>query len=112
MLAHTTKWGLQRAGSCLMLQQRSLATQTNQILDLDYSKVSAESSSNLPPLIICHGLFGSKQNWKSLARAFSKRLGTDVYSLVRQYPDRAGPYHPVSKFWFNIRVFVGYAQPR
>ncbi|ORY25806.1 Alpha/Beta hydrolase protein [Naematelia encephala] len=32
-------------------------------------------------LVICHGLFGSKQNWRSLAKAMSKRLGMTVYTL-------------------------------
>jgi hypothetical protein len=83
MLLFTAKCGLQRTGALLMLQQRSLATQTSQTIVLDYIKYSPDSASNSPPLVICHGLFGSKQNWKSLARAFTKRLATDVYTLVR-----------------------------
>ncbi|CAG8581295.1 7834_t:CDS:2, partial [Diversispora eburnea] len=34
-----------------------------------------------PPIIILHGLFGSKQNWKILSRAFSHRLNTHVFAL-------------------------------
>lgn len=33
-------------------------------------------------MIICHGLFGSKQNWRSLAKAFAQKLGMNVYTLV------------------------------
>ncbi|KAI9305316.1 Alpha/Beta hydrolase protein, partial [Cunninghamella echinulata] len=32
-------------------------------------------------VIICHGLFGSKQNWKSLAKAMGHRLKRDIYAL-------------------------------
>ncbi|KAL0253786.1 hypothetical protein I308_101162 [Cryptococcus tetragattii IND107] len=32
-------------------------------------------------LVICHGLFGSKQNWRSLAKAFAAKLGMPVYTL-------------------------------
>ncbi|AFR92707.1 mitochondrial protein [Cryptococcus neoformans C23] len=32
-------------------------------------------------LVICHGLFGSKQNWRSLAKAFAVKLGMPVYTL-------------------------------
>lgn len=35
------------------------------------------------PLIICHGLFGSKQNWASLCRAASQRMQRDIYAVVR-----------------------------
>ncbi|KAJ1992628.1 hypothetical protein H4R33_000954 [Dimargaris cristalligena] len=35
----------------------------------------------VPPLVILHGLFGSKQNWQSLGRAMAQRLGCDVYAL-------------------------------
>lgn len=38
-----------------------------------------------PPIIILHGLFGSKQNWKILSKAFSNRLNTRVFSLVTWY---------------------------
>ncbi|KAJ3165143.1 hypothetical protein HDU88_004863 [Geranomyces variabilis] len=43
---------------------------------------SAETSSQPPaPLVILHGLFGSKQNWRSLSKALANRLGTDVIPL-------------------------------
>ncbi|BEJ12053.1 hypothetical protein CspHIS471_0205130 [Cutaneotrichosporon sp. HIS471] len=32
-------------------------------------------------LVLCHGLFGSKQNWRSLAKGFAQRLGMPVYAL-------------------------------
>lgn len=33
------------------------------------------------PLIICHGLFGSKQNWRSLAKSISVRCQCEVYTI-------------------------------
>ncbi|KIO28720.1 hypothetical protein M407DRAFT_22146 [Tulasnella calospora MUT 4182] len=33
------------------------------------------------PLVIVHGLFGSKQNWRSLAKRFHQTLHAPVYSL-------------------------------
>ncbi|TKY87227.1 hypothetical protein EX895_003904 [Sporisorium graminicola] len=32
-------------------------------------------------LVVCHGLFGSKQNWRSLGRAMSSRFGVPVFAL-------------------------------
>lgn len=32
-------------------------------------------------LVVCHGLFGSKQNWRSLGRAMSTRFGVPVFAL-------------------------------
>ncbi|KAI7881504.1 Alpha/Beta hydrolase protein [Mucor mucedo] len=33
------------------------------------------------PLIICHGLFGSKQNWKSLAKNINEQTQSPVYTV-------------------------------
>ncbi|KAI9338632.1 Alpha/Beta hydrolase protein [Pilaira anomala] len=44
--------------------------------------------SNDPPVLICHGLFGSKQNWTSLAKAMSNRLSRTVYTIdLRNHGD-------------------------
>ncbi|TXT07374.1 hypothetical protein VHUM_03094 [Vanrija humicola] len=32
-------------------------------------------------LLIAHGLFGSKQNWRSLAKGFAQKLGMPVYTV-------------------------------
>lgn len=42
-------------------------------------ETSAKPSS---PLVILHGLYGSKQNWRSLSRGLAQRTGRDVYALV------------------------------
>lgn len=34
------------------------------------------------PLVILHGLFGSKQNWTSLGKRLGRELGREVYVLV------------------------------
>ncbi|KAG0237780.1 Alpha/Beta hydrolase protein [Mortierella sp. GBAus27b] len=33
------------------------------------------------PIVILHGLFGSKQNWKALSKAMASRLNTRVFAL-------------------------------
>ncbi|KAG9015322.1 hypothetical protein FRB93_013022 [Tulasnella sp. JGI-2019a] len=49
------------------------------------------------PLVICHGLFGSKQNWRSLCKAFSKTLGRSVYALdLRNHG--VSPHHEVMDY--------------
>ncbi|KAI9265103.1 Alpha/Beta hydrolase protein [Phascolomyces articulosus] len=51
---------------------------------LSYTKYPAsqeDHSIHNAPLIVCHGLFGSKQNWRSLGRGMSSRLRRDVYTL-------------------------------
>ncbi|OQR69022.1 abhydrolase domain-containing protein 11-like [Tropilaelaps mercedesae] len=35
----------------------------------------------LPPLVINHGLFGSKGNWKSLSKRFTQKTGTKVFCV-------------------------------
>ncbi|KAL7417841.1 hypothetical protein BDY24DRAFT_373070 [Mrakia frigida] len=39
-------------------------------------------------LVIAHGLFGSKQNWRSLIKTFAQELGMHVYALVRILPSK------------------------
>ncbi|KAK6050776.1 hydrolase, alpha/beta domain protein [Cooperia oncophora] len=34
-----------------------------------------------PPLIICHGMFGQKQNWNSVSKAMQRRLGCTIYAV-------------------------------
>ncbi|CAD5207105.1 unnamed protein product [Bursaphelenchus okinawaensis] len=34
-----------------------------------------------PPFVICHGLFGQKQNWNSVGKALAKRLDAPVYAI-------------------------------
>ncbi|CAO3647443.1 unnamed protein product [Mucor hiemalis] len=54
---------------------------------LSFEKYSIKPST-LPPVLICHGLFGSKQNWTSLAKAMSNRLSRDVYTIdLRNHGD-------------------------
>ena len=46
------------------------------------------SSAIKPPVIIYHGLFGSKENWRSLSKLISIATGRPVYSLdVRNHGD-------------------------
>ncbi|RIA98367.1 Alpha/Beta hydrolase protein [Glomus cerebriforme] len=50
-----------------------------------------------PYLIILHGLFGSKQNWKSLAKTLAQRLNTHVFTLdLRNHGD--SPHSPVHNY--------------
>lgn len=55
---------------------------TSTAVKLSFDKFSIKAS-NEPPVLICHGLFGSKQNWSSLAKVMSNRLSRDVYTIVR-----------------------------
>ncbi|KAI7899015.1 Alpha/Beta hydrolase protein [Cokeromyces recurvatus] len=63
---------------------------------LSYHKYSIQSSTD-SPILICHGLFGSKQNWSSLGKALSSRLHRDVYTIdLRNHG--ASPHHPVHTY--------------
>jgi len=46
---------------------------------LAYESIDATTDGeNLPPLVILHGLFGSKQNWRTLAKLFQRETGRQV----------------------------------
>jgi predicted alpha/beta-fold hydrolase len=59
---------------------------SSEIVKLSYTQYDPlkfnEESHERPYLIILHGLFGSKQNWKSLAKNFAQQLNTRVFTLV------------------------------
>ncbi|KAJ3562849.1 hypothetical protein NP233_g9322 [Leucocoprinus birnbaumii] len=49
---------------------------------LDFQKYSAPGlDNNEGPVVILHGLFGSKRNWNSLARGFNSSLKRPIYTL-------------------------------
>ncbi|CAO1636514.1 unnamed protein product [Sympodiomycopsis kandeliae] len=59
---------------------------TKQAVDLDFElheppKGSDAKAGEAKSLLLCHGLFGSKQNWRSLAKAMAKKFGVPVYAL-------------------------------
>lgn len=47
---------------------------TLQPIKMSHNVFNAIEDSKAPPLIIMHGLFGSKANWNSLCKAFVKQL--------------------------------------
>ncbi|KAI9506345.1 hypothetical protein GGI25_002333 [Coemansia spiralis] len=50
-------------------------------VDLAFTKNSAPAASSGPPLVVLHGLFGSKQNWGAISRRLSQELNRDIYSV-------------------------------
>ncbi|KAI8371527.1 Alpha/Beta hydrolase protein [Radiomyces spectabilis] len=82
--------------SMLLLQRsyRSLAVKSvrcfstaTRAVDLAFEKYPTAKATK-PPIVICHGLFGSKQNWNSLAKAMSSRFSRDVYAVdLRNHGD-------------------------
>jgi hypothetical protein len=46
---------------------------------------STATTDDKSPLLILHGLFGSKRNWHTLSKAFAHDLNGPVYSLVRVF---------------------------
>lgn len=60
---------------------RSIRAYSSKAVNVSFDKYALKPSQE-PPVLICHGLFGSKQNWTSLAKAMSNRLSRDVYTIV------------------------------
>ncbi|KAH9263841.1 hypothetical protein BASA83_012718 [Batrachochytrium salamandrivorans] len=72
-------------------------------IPLAHSKVEPASTESRAsdvrdrPLLILPGLFGSKQNWRSLSRFLAQQLGTTVVPLdMRNHGD--SPHHPVHTY--------------
>ncbi|CAJ0625457.1 14393_t:CDS:2 [Entrophospora sp. SA101] len=79
------------AGSIFVDLYYSSKKSSSEPVTLSFSKydpLSNKSINLIPPLLILHGLFGSKQNWKSLAKMFAQSLNTSVYALdLRNHGD-------------------------
>ncbi|CAE7175971.1 unnamed protein product [Rhizoctonia solani] len=66
---------------------RQLSTSRSPV-DLAFEKVDPTEPKSKSPLLIVHGLYGSKQNWRSLSKAFSRKLGRPVYTVdLRNHGD-------------------------
>ncbi|KAK4513489.1 uncharacterized protein ATC70_005490 [Mucor velutinosus] len=66
---------------------KSIRTYSSKAVNVSFDKYALKPSQE-PPVLICHGLFGSKQNWTSLAKAMSNRLSRDVYTIdLRNHGD-------------------------
>ncbi|CAL4150918.1 unnamed protein product [Meganyctiphanes norvegica] len=99
---HSSLWALQkhtrgiyevsysksRYISTTVLKRRAITMTYN-----SYPSNTSSSSKNLLPIVIMHGLFGSKMNWKSLAKAISQRTNRHVYAVdARNHGD--SPHTP------------------
>ncbi|PVU93593.1 hypothetical protein BB561_003167 [Smittium simulii] len=67
--------------SILKRKINTLAASAPRTVDLAYFKVESHPQISKSPIVILHGLLGSKKNWKSLSKRFSNALSRDVYSL-------------------------------
>ncbi|KAG9089218.1 hypothetical protein FS749_001524 [Ceratobasidium sp. UAMH 11750] len=67
---------------------RTLATVSSSPVKLAYEKVDPPELKSDSPMLIVHGLYGSKQNWRSLSKAFARNLGRPVYTVdLRNHGD-------------------------
>ncbi|KAF9404425.1 hypothetical protein BGZ94_004190 [Podila epigama] len=63
---------------------RSMSTAKPSTVALSFTSVPKPQFAKpalCQPIVIMHGLFGSKQNWKALSKALATRLNTDVVTL-------------------------------
>ena len=45
------------------------------LVDLSYDDYNTNTNHSLTPLVICHGMLGSKNNWTSIAKQIHKTSG-------------------------------------
>lgn len=58
-----------------------------------FQSTRPEHINNLQPIVIMHGLMGSKTNWKSMGKAINAKTGRDVYTVdARNHGD--SPHTP------------------
>ncbi|BGP20566.1 hypothetical protein JCM10213_003828 [Rhodosporidiobolus nylandii] len=61
--------------------RRTFAT-APETVQLSYERQTPSNlTSSKAPLVVLHGLYGSKQNWRSLAKGMAAKLGREVFTL-------------------------------
>ncbi|CAE6542776.1 unnamed protein product [Rhizoctonia solani] len=75
---------------------RQLSTSHSSV-DLAFEQVDPPEPKSKSPVLIVHGLYGSKQNWRSLSKAFARQLGRPVYTVdLRNHGD--SPHSPIMDY--------------
>ncbi|KAJ2706003.1 hypothetical protein FB645_001980 [Coemansia sp. IMI 203386] len=68
--------------------QTSASFSQNNTVKLEYTLNAADSGSTKQPLLILHGLFGSKQNWRAISKQLTRTLNRDTYCVdLRNHGD-------------------------
>lgn len=77
-------------------------------VELAFDAFKGKTQSNTPPLLILHGLFGSKRNNRSVGRALAQKLQTTVYNLdLRNHGESAhSPVHTYTSMAEDVAYFM------
>ncbi|XP_064087044.1 sn-1-specific diacylglycerol lipase ABHD11-like isoform X1 [Macrobrachium nipponense] len=76
-----------------------------------YQMTNPRKMSQEPPVIIMHGLLGSKMNWKSLGKAINAKTGRLVYSVdARNHGD--SPHTPDMSYSLMAEDLLYFLQER
>ncbi|XP_057322391.1 protein ABHD11-like [Microplitis mediator] len=107
----------------LLTRQLHVSNYLNDPVKLSYvSYDTFKSSSELSPVIIMHGLFGSKNNWNSLAKSINQQTkrqvitvdarnhGESPHSPEMNYPEMAGDVKKlINDLNFKKSICVGHS---
>ncbi|XP_031572207.1 protein ABHD11-like [Actinia tenebrosa] len=63
----------------IVRQSSSLITSSP--VRLAYVRVEGKDTDPDPPLFICHGLFGAKKNWRSIAKALNRKTSREIVAI-------------------------------
>ncbi|XP_073999410.1 sn-1-specific diacylglycerol lipase ABHD11-like [Rhodnius prolixus] len=54
---------------------------TSSAIQMSFTKYETDTGDEKVPLLIMHGLFGSKSNWNSMSKAFLKQLNRNIIAM-------------------------------
>ncbi|XP_022106071.1 protein ABHD11-like [Acanthaster planci] len=70
------------------LISKTIATSGKRSVKLAYDVIGPESSTSITPIVILHGLFGSKNNWATLAKKINRETQQTIFTVdVRNHGD-------------------------
>ncbi|KAH8281286.1 hypothetical protein KR018_007943 [Drosophila ironensis] len=97
---------LPRTRTCLLPGRRHLSIPAP--VAVSFEKFQGTGASSSPPLVILHGLFGSKQNWRGISRALERVLPRTIYTIDARNHGASphSPEHSSRAMAEDLRLFL------
>ncbi|KAF9578396.1 hypothetical protein BGW38_005812 [Lunasporangiospora selenospora] len=96
---------------CVPVRVMSSIAQLTPAVNLAFNEIpqpKVQEPARSRPIVIMHGLFGSKQNWKALSKAMATRLNTRVFTLdLRNHGESDhSPVHDYANMANDVAQFM------
>ncbi|GAA6009535.1 hypothetical protein JCM10207_003817 [Rhodosporidiobolus poonsookiae] len=96
------------SGRAVSRTPRRFYSTPREVVKLASEKQAASANSSRAPLVVLHGLYGTKQNWRGLAKGMALKLERDIFALDLRNHGRS-PHSPACNFLdhaADVKAFI------